>query len=179
METTAQSHMKKPSLWGRLMALVTRFNAMLILFTLVIAIWASLSTYIQQQHNDAQDKAFRENAARQVKANTEFNHCIKGVVAQLTGALPPIRLASAERNAALRAAMIGTKDQPGLGYLLRQSLTDAVAHKPPGDPIPQLRALNKTFDAFETADEHLAAVLLANPYPEMPKKACELPITFN
>lgn len=154
---------------SRWSAVYDRLAPFLVVLCLVASTYASISTYHQQGVNDAQQVQRDKDQKARTAANSALIACFDRFATDLSGSLPPVRKATAERDEALLDALIGDAHHLGLGFLLVRA-QDGVK----SDPKKDLADLVKTFNALKAASDRLVTVRKANPYPPPPSKFCDL-----
>lgn len=124
----------------------------LLVLALIIAIAAAVGTYVN-------DRAINQANARSLAAQGRLLGCFDRFATALAGGLPPVRVASAQRDAALAAAAVA------LQAALVKLAAEAVG---PTDVRSVIDALGRFLEASDTLDQ----VRSQNPYPEAPSQFC-------
>lgn len=130
----------------------------LVTFCILCSMFASVGVYLQGRTNRAQDVARTED-------NTAFIKCLDDYTTALAGSLPPVRKASAARDAALSDAL--GRDGGLAGGFIKAARGDFEE--------ADLKVLIKLLLAYTKADKALTKARAENPYPAPPSKFCALP----
>lgn len=129
-----------------------RVAPFLLVAALVLAIVAAVGTYVN-------DRAIDRSNTERLAAQGELLDCFDDFATSLAGGLPPVREASAKRDAKLAAAAASLQEA-----LVRLARNEAG----PND----IQAVVTALSEYQAANRNLEQVRDANPYPEAPSTFC-------
>lgn len=133
----------------------------LVIFCCVAVVVCSVAVAIEAHTNRVQDAQRLKDQKDRTAVIAHVTTCIRDFAAELGENLPPVRTASAQRDAALDSALAHLES-----VLAETVMAKVTKH----DVVELVNALER----YQAVSNHLKKVRIANPYPKIPAARCQL-----
>ena len=145
----------------KLWTLYNRAAPLLLGFCCIAVIVCSIGVAVESHTNSVQDQQRISDQKERTATIAHVTTCIREFAAELGDNLPPVRRATAARDAALRTAM--DKLEVALERTVAKTVTAS-------DVTSLVGALQR----YQDATNRLIRVRSANPYPQIPAQSCQI-----